>query len=233
MTVSNRAKSAYEVFEVATLVAHFTFDTGLFLTDSGPNSLQATTQSTSATSSGRFSQAITFTGTSSSYYQIGGLTALGTSNQAFSISIWLRPISLSGVVVFVSNTANPTTWCMPFIGFDSNGFVLAQIFDGIFVNTVSDSTHTVAISVWSHIVQTYSSTNGVRLYINGTLVASQPYTTYGASGQQNYITLGTNLGASGCVHGSIVDSSYQGDMDDFRIYSRELSSTDVSTLYIN
>ncbi len=93
MTVSNRVKSACEVLEIATLVAHFTFDTGSFLNDSSPNSLTATTQSTSSISSGRYSQAITFNGSNSSYYQISGFTALRISAKSFSISLWLRPTS--------------------------------------------------------------------------------------------------------------------------------------------
>ena len=45
--------------ELATLVTHFTFDNGSFLYDSDPNSLSATTQSTSLTLLGRYSPAIT------------------------------------------------------------------------------------------------------------------------------------------------------------------------------
>ena len=40
MTVSNRAKFSCEVLEIATLAAHFTFDNGSFLIDSGPNSFK-------------------------------------------------------------------------------------------------------------------------------------------------------------------------------------------------
>ena len=46
MTVSNVAKSSCEILEIATLVAYFTFDTGLTLIDSGANALQAVTSAT-------------------------------------------------------------------------------------------------------------------------------------------------------------------------------------------
>ncbi len=234
MTVSNRAKSACEVLEIATLVAYFTFDTGLFLTDSGPNSLQPTTNSTSSTSSGRYSQAITFSGSNFSYYQISDFTALGTSNQPFSISLWLRPTSLSGVVVHVSSNPYGNGWCIPFLGFTSSGVLQAQIYDGSNVLSITDSTNSVATSVWSLVVQTWSSTNGLRLYINNVLVASHWYSTYSASLVVNYITLANALSGVGyCYTGGINISPYQGDMDDFRVYSRELSANDVYTLFTN
>jgi hypothetical protein len=79
VTVSNRTKSSCEILEIATLVAHFTFDNGLFLNDSDPNSLQATKKSTLSVSSDRFSQVISFNDTNSSYFQMSAFTALGTS----------------------------------------------------------------------------------------------------------------------------------------------------------
>jgi hypothetical protein len=53
------------------------------------------------------------------------------------------------------------------------------------------------------------------------------------SGQPTYIILGTDLGNAGCTHGTVPSSPYQGDMDDFQVYSRELSSNDVNILYTN
>jgi hypothetical protein len=234
MTVSNRVKSACEVLEIATLVAHFTFDIGLFLIDSGPNSLQATTQSTTSISSGRFSQAITFNGSSSSYYQISDFTALGISNQPFSISLWLRPTFLSGIVAHISTNTVGTGWCLPFLGFALSGSLIAQIYNGTVTVSIGDPTMSVSTSVWSHVVQTWSSTNGLRLYINNVLVASHLDSTYSASSLPDLITLGNGFNiTSGCALGSVNPVPYNGDMDDFRVYSRELTAADICTLYNN
>jgi hypothetical protein len=234
MTVSKRAKSACEILEIATLVAHFTFDTGLFLNDSGPNSLQATTQSTSSVSSGCFSQAIAFNG-SASYFQMNDFTALGISNQPFSISLWIRPVSLLGVVLHVSNNVTGTGWCMPFLGFTINGSFIAQIYNGTANVPVVDPTFSILTSVWSHVVQTWSSTNGLRLYINNTLVASRLNSagTYSASSTPNFLSLGSGLQGTATCDQDMSSSAYEGDMDDFRVYSRELSASDVCTLYTN
>jgi len=89
MTVSNRVKSACGILEIATLVAHFIFDTGSFFIDSDPNSLLATTQSTSSVSvsSARYGQAITLNGSNSSYFQMSDFTVSGISKKPLSISL--------------------------------------------------------------------------------------------------------------------------------------------------
>jgi hypothetical protein len=236
MTVSNRVKSSCEILETATLVAYFTFDNGLFLSDSGPNSLKANTQSTLPSSTGRFSQAITFNGSPSSYFQIKGFTALGINNGAFSISLWIRPASLSGIIVHVSaNSTGGGGWCTPFIGFTNNGSLVVQIYNTNGIVSVFDSTFSISTLVWSHIVQTWSSRNGLRLYINNILVGSRLKlaTRYIGSGVSNFITLGNGLDGGEMCKSSQVGTytPYNGDIDDFQVYRRELSGDDICTLY--
>ncbi|CAF4373025.1 unnamed protein product, partial [Rotaria sordida] len=90
---------------------------------------------------------------------------------------------------------------------------------------------------WTHIVQTWNSTNDLRLYIDNILVASlSSATTFRASGiMPNYVTLASSLlGSGSCLAGAIdVTSSFTGSVDNFRICSRELSAIDVCTLYIS
>ena len=234
MTVSTRAKPECEILEIATLVAHFTFNAGLFLIDSGPNSLQATTQSTSSISSGRYLQAITFNGSNSSYYQMSSFTSLGTVNKPFSFSLWLRPTTLSGVVLYGSRDSTGTGPCVQFLGFSVNGLLQAQIYDGDARIWIGDGNFSVSTSVWSHVVQTWNSTNGLRLYVNNVLVGSRPSSAYNMLATSLYLTLGNALaGMEFCAFGPITRSSYNGDIDDFRVYSRELSANDVSILYTN
>lgn len=234
MTVSTRAKSECEILEIATLVAHFTFNMGLFLNDSGPNSLQATTQFTSSISIGRYSQAITFDAPSASYYQISSLTSLATLNKPFSFSLWLRPSSLDGVVVYGSRDSTGTGPCNAFLGFSNLGVLHAQIYDGDFRISIADGNSSVSTSVWSHIVQTWSPINGLRLYVNNALVGSIPALIYDMQTTSLYLTLGNGLaGLESCPFGSITRFPYNGDMDDFRVYSRELSANDVFILYTN
>jgi hypothetical protein len=123
---------------------------------------------------------------------------------------------------------------MPFLVFFLNGSLAAQIYSGSIISVVAPSV-SLPTSIWSHVVQTWSSTNGLRLYINNVLVASlTSATTYSASGSPMFLTLANTLnGASFCYMGQLNSSAYKGDMDDFRVYSRELSAGDICTLYTN
>ena len=81
----------------------------------------------------------------------------------------------------------------------------------------------MSLNVWTHIVHTYSTINGLRLYLNGTLTGTKNSTTRSVSNQVNILTLGNDLQANS---GNV----YRGLIDEFRVYSRELNATDIQTL---
>lgn len=180
--------------------------------------------------SGHLSGAISFTNATSSV-QIASLTALGTINEPFSISLWLRPTLLSGTLVYVSRTATGHVWCMSMMGFASNGSIVVQIWTGTIQALFGLRLSTA--SVWYHIVQTWSSTNGLRIYINNILVVFEASATaYAASSASNFVTL-ANRPNNSCAWGAIGQpSAFYGDIDDFRIYSRELTADDICALYL-
>ncbi|CAF0973494.1 unnamed protein product [Rotaria sordida] len=186
LTIVNRAKSACEILDDATLATYYDFDNSPILNDSGPNSLPSTSQFVSFTSSGYSSKAISFNN-STSYLQISGLTGLG---------------------------------------FATNGSIVAQIWNGA-ARTVFGPALSIS-SVWYHIVETWSSINGLRLYIDSVLIASNPsLVTYTASSASNYVRL-ANRPNSSCAFGEIGSTTaFYGDIDDFRIYSRELAIDDI------
>ncbi|MCX6923021.1 MAG: aryl-sulfate sulfotransferase, partial [Verrucomicrobia bacterium] len=79
---------------------------------------------------------------------------------------------------------------------------------------------------WLHVVGTYKDGVGAKLYINGTLEASNP----GVSGLINTdgddpVTIGAQIN-----NGSLV-RQWQGQIDEVRLYGRALSATDVSELF--
>ncbi|CAF1005617.1 unnamed protein product [Rotaria sordida] len=235
LIISKRAKSACEILEEATLAARFPFDSGSALVDYGPNSGSSSASSYSIISSGHSLQAISFTGSSSSYFQASGFTAFSINNQPFSISLWVQPQSLSGSLVHLSTSSNGAgSWCNSLLGFASNGALVAQIYDGS-IQSVTASTLLSLSPSWTHVVQTWSPTSGLRLYVNNVLVASRSSATiFTATGTTpNYITLANGRSASGsCAAGAIgVLGPFSGAVDDFRIYSRELTVTDVCALY--
>ncbi|CAF3748069.1 unnamed protein product [Rotaria sordida] len=103
LSINRRAKSSCEILEIATLAAHFEFDSASSYTDSGPNAV-AITSSTTSIISGYKNEAILFSGSSTSYFQAWGFTSLGISNQAFSIIFWIKPQTLSGTLVHLSSS---------------------------------------------------------------------------------------------------------------------------------
>ena len=199
------------------------------MADVGPNSLPSTLQNVDFVSTGHLSGAISFNN-SSSFLQITDLIELGIPNKPFSISLWIRPYSLAGTVVFVENGTIGNLWCISFVGFSNNGSLVAQMWNGtvrsIFGPVLSTS------SVWYHIVQTWSPTNRFRLYVDDVLVGSDTLATvYLANSTPMKVKLG-NRPNNSCIAGKIGPQlAFHGDIDDFRIYSRELTTDDIYVLY--
>jgi hypothetical protein len=156
------------------------------------------------------------------------------NNQPFSVIYWTRPRSINRTIVHLSSMADGRGWCIGLLGITTTGTTGGQVYNSgsitIFGPLISMS------PVWTHVVETWSTTNGLRLYVNGALVSSVPSaTSYTASGLSNFITLGDSLnGVNYCVGGALgahVPGPFDGDMDDFRVYSRELTATDINTIY--
>ncbi|CAF3660028.1 unnamed protein product [Rotaria sp. Silwood1] len=233
LAITSREKSACEILEEATLVASFSFNSGVELIDSGPNSLSVVRQSVSFVSNGHSFQAISFNGSTYSYFQISDLTSLGISNRPFSISLWIRPQNLSGTLVHVSSNSSGLGWCVPFLGFTTNGSIVAQISNSAIRSAVGPLIPLAPI--WSHIVEIWSPTNRLRLYVNNVLVASTTAMTisYTASSVPNYATLANSVSGAGVCGLGLLGSMgpYNGDIDELRIYSRELTAADICTLY--
>ncbi|CAF3752931.1 unnamed protein product [Rotaria sp. Silwood1] len=197
LAITGREKSACEILEEATLVAYFSFNSRVELIDSGPNSLSVVRQSVSFVSNGHSFQAISFNGSTYSYFQISDLTSLGISNRPFSISLWIRPQNLSGTLVHVSSNSSGLGWCVPFLGFTTNGSIVAQISNSAIRSAVGPLIPLAPI--WSHIVEIWSPTNRLRLYVNNVLVASTTAMTisYTASSVPNYATLANSVSGAG------------------------------------
>lgn len=128
MTISNRAKTACELLNDATLVAHYTFDNTI--ADSGPNSLTSytTVQGNSGVSyiTGRVNQGLQLS-TTNAFFQSTSHYALGVANQPFSFALWINPTVIGGTLIHVSSGESGSgNWCLPFLGFSINGSIVAQ-----------------------------------------------------------------------------------------------------------
>jgi hypothetical protein len=86
------------------------------------------------------------------------------------------------------------------------------------------------INTWTHIVQTYSSTNGLQLYINGGLYGSAPVNTFSSSSLTMCVLLASSGLGTNCQTGLISMGSYSGAIDEFYVYNRELNALEVCPL---
>ena len=120
-----------------------------------------------------------------------------------------------------------------FIGFTSNDSLVVQMLNGIIRSVVGPLIPLAPI--WTHVIETWSPVNGLRLYVNNILVASTTSmaNSYTASSVPNYVTLGNSLSGAGVCNGGLLGSMspFTGDIDEFKIYSRELTADDICTLY--
>ena len=94
-------------------------------------------------------------------------------------------------------------------------------------NVLSSPANTVPLNKWTHLVATWDGVGTLSLYANGRQVAKAAYApnpTYGLSySGKAGVFVGTLPGGS---------MSYSGSVSDLRIYSRALSSTEISNIYL-
>ena len=225
-----RSKNATEVLDDATLVANVPFDNNTLL-DVGPLLINGSGSNYSYTPSGRVNQALSLQ-LSVSYAQVTGLRRLGTVSWPYTVAVWIYPTNGSGgTIMHLSSRTDgsPLGWCIPIMGLTSSGQIAINSWNGSNVPLTGPFAPLLA---WTHVVATYSSSNGERLYVNGTQYgsASGGY-TFVASGVPMTITLGSSLlGIGVCSSGTIQMGQYHGSLDEFRVYARELTAAQVSAL---
>ncbi|CAF1533832.1 unnamed protein product [Adineta ricciae] len=218
-----RVKTNSEILTDATLTTWHSFD-NISLIDSGPLGLTRTYSNVTLVP-GKVNQALSFN-SSLSFYQVSGFVLLGIPNNPYSMSLWVTRTSTGGgILIHLSTQTNGTGWCAALMGFRSTGeIIVINWYGGTGTEIVGPI---LSINIWIHIAMTYSPTNGLILYINGINYGTTGSRSYGAPGQNVFLTLGNFLGGTSCNKTSITSDPYVGYLDEFRVYSRELSAADV------
>ncbi|CAF0877948.1 unnamed protein product [Rotaria sordida] len=229
------ARTACQIYNDATLIAYYPFDTTDTLLNRSVNLIHGIAFDLTTVSSGRLQQAISFK-INTSYFQAQCFPTIRPSSVPVSVSLWVNPMTIigGGSLVHISTLQNGTgSICYDLLGFTTVGMLLGQL---ITSPTTLINTHAVILplNTWTHIAIVYSNTNGFRLFINGQLTdaVSGSMTTNQFS---LYITLGNNgpglsVSSSSCVSSSVVAGPYRGAIDEFRIYNRELDVQELCVL---
>ncbi|CAF0905837.1 unnamed protein product [Didymodactylos carnosus] len=228
----SRAKTDAEILTDATLVVWYEFEDNH--RDSGPLHIDGT-MSPFSFSTGVVGQAVLCT-PSTSYFQATGFTMLGKSDYPFSITMWIKPTTSApeSTLVYITNQHDYSgvvpTYCAPFIGLSPTGQIVVQ---GSWSDPIVALTGPyIPEGEWTHVAETYSSTNGIRLYLNGTFIDTTGPFSYVGAGVPVTLTL-SNPQQDCIISGSFspfIHGPYHGMIDEFRLYSRELTSRDIHFL---
>ena len=227
LSFTNRAKTAKEILQDATLVVYYSFDSNSTY-DQGSLRINGSLIGNVTYIPGRVGQAMEINNGNESTFAVHGLVLLGTSSLPYSFSIWIRPyVQRQAAIMHLSALSDGTGWCLPVLGLTSNA-QLAVYSNGPGVKSVMGPI--VPLNSWTHVAVTYRQAIGMRLYVNGTVKSSLGSFVFSSGGQPMHMFVGSPSSGVGCVSGYNSSGPYFGAVDEFRIYSRELSLADVATL---
>jgi hypothetical protein len=220
------------------LVGYWNFDaintswsTGTTLDKSGNNRTGSLVLMSTTTSPvvGKIGQGLTFKGSTTQLVQAAGFTELGTVNQPYTMSAWVKPtvVSANGDVIHISGSSDGGGWCLPMLEMVA-GKATAISWTG--TQSTATGATTLIPNRWYHLVHTWDATNGLRIYVNGALDGSAAQATFTASGGSDYVSIGAP-GSNGAACAGATGSGFAGGIDDVRIYNRALSASEVRILY--
>ena len=236
LTISTgTARTECQVYNDATLVVYFPFDTIDPLLDRSVNLIHGIASGIKTGTAGRLQQAITFD-SNTSYFQALCYPTMRYTGFALSVSLWVNPTAVIGggslVHVSVLQTGNGTT-CYDILGFTATGVLAAQLLKSGTPPLASIESVVLPLNTWTHVAIVYTTPTVLRLYINGQFIAVTTVSLT-LSPTNYYITLGNySPGLSGpppCSTLSVVAGAFQGSIDEFRIYNRALDAQELCVL---
>lgn len=149
-------------------------------------------------------------------------------------SAWIRPSSYNpdNYSIILNrfeegyNSIGGETWQLILTNNEVWFQVIGEGRSGTAPNTILKASKQVQLNAWSLITSTYDGTN-MKVYVNGSLLLSQPTTTkintLGTSG----ISIGVSKQANGIWH------YFDGKIDDVGIWDRALTAEEIKFLYDN
>ncbi|MDX6689016.1 MAG: hypothetical protein QOG15_473, partial [Solirubrobacteraceae bacterium] len=207
----------------AGLVAAYGFEEGSGSTviDASGVGNAGTISGATRTAAGRNGSALSFNGTSD-WVTVAGSSSLALTN-SFTLEAWVKINSANQAWQTIITKEKPPYMSYQLYATSSSASVAStwRDTDGTYQDTdgfYAPALNPTPVGTWTHLAATYDSTT-LRLFMNGTQVASQP--TTGAI---------TNTTAPLRIGGNAMWGEYfNGTMDDVRIYNRALTTTELNT----
>lgn len=205
------------------LVGYWSFDgpmvSGTIARDSSPYNNNGTLTNGPTRTIGRLGQALDFDG-NDDWVDVPDGTAVALNTSEGSVCTWVYPVAYPASVSASGRGNIFEAWQgasdVGFLGFDGSG--------GLFFGQYAGDTAaggTVSLNEWAHVCGLWDSTD-FYIYKNGIQVANGGDGVMPASTDEYRIGLPKNF-ASGLT----------GKLDDFRVYNRVLSASDILKLYNN
>jgi chitodextrinase len=196
-------------------VAAFSFDagTGTTASDDSGNGHTGTLSNAGWTAAGKFGGALSFNG-SSSYVTVPDGAALDFST-SLTLEAWVYPTASgagSSGILAKERTGGGLPYGVETTGGNPDAYVNAG------GTTVASSSAALPLNTWSHVASTFDGTT-LRLYVNGTQVASTPAVGPIAA-SADPLRIGADL-----TWGEYFD----GRIDNVRVYNRALAAAEVQT----
>lgn len=161
---------------------------------------------------------------------------LGDPGRPFTLALRIRPTATAGVLAHVSTSEAGVGWCMPLLGYDAAGRIVAQLPRergpelGHFV--VATDTVPRAPGSWHHVAMTWAPGGSLRLYVDGALAAEAASATRDGPGTPLYVTWGLSNAGGGpsCWAGAIAAAAFAGSIADMRVSATASSASEIATL---
>jgi hypothetical protein len=176
-----------------------------------------------ALTTGKLGQAVHLNG--SDQYLSTAYSIAMPANQPFTLSVWLRTSVAGGKIMGFGNaqTGASASWLN-----GRNLFIepTGALKFGVVPGTTIESARAITDGNWHHLAATLSTTDGIKLYIDGTKVAEN-MAVVSAQAISGFWRIGYD-DLSGWTTGT--NAFVNGDIDDPRIYYRALSEIEIAAL---
>jgi len=229
MATDNR-KTYTEIFKISkmnNIVVFLPFESNNILNNYGSYSLALSNIGGSITNINN-RNALYLNGTSASYLNLGTIANIPTSGMSFTC--WIYPLSTNGDWHRIFDFGNGPGSDNILIGFQNNQQNLAWHISGY--GTATQETNIISnktiINKWTHVIWTLSNPNAnnrctSKLYIDKQLERTSSNMIYPRNIPRQYNYIGKSNWNS--------DPYYKGYIDDFMMFDKELTQTEINELY--
>lgn len=170
------------------------------------------------TNSGKMGKALLFDGTNDYVAMPSDVSPLKITD-AVTLSAWVNLTSTAAqrdIICKWTNTASTSSYCLYT---NSSGQLVMGISDGAAITTTTETTQTLSVGTWYHVVGVYNPSNSVTLYINGIQV------------KQNTSSIPASLGANTTIVDigaeNVGTNPMNGTIDEAKVYAGALTGSEV------